>query len=46
MFSIISSKQVYISGGMRGNLYSWIGNSGKKVEAHKNKVQTLAISGN
>ena len=43
MFSIISSSSVYISGGGKGNLYNWVGGSAKRIEAHKDKVQTLAI---
>ena len=44
MFSIVNSGQIYITGGSSGGLYNWVGGSASKTNAHKGKVQTLAIS--
>jgi hypothetical protein len=41
MYSCVSSKNIYITGCGEGSLYNWIGNIGKKVPAHKGKVNAL-----
>ncbi len=42
MISCVSSKNIYVTGGAKGNVYNWIGNkSSKPIKAHNGKVQIL-----
>jgi cytoskeletal protein CcmA (bactofilin family) len=42
MFTIVKSKNVYVTGSGDGGLYNWKGNiSGEKIKMHAKKVQSL-----
>ena len=41
MFSVVNSKNIYITGSGEGGIYNWKGNEAQKSDAHKGKVHTL-----
>ena len=41
MFSVVNSKNMYITGSGEGGIYNWKGNEAQKMDAHKGKINSL-----